>query len=107
MKIYRVYSDGGYHPIWERDDRVKLIKDYDSWHKKGDKYWVCRHTNESHIIIDRVILQSDQEKRNSGGCVHMPVWFFRPTELTLKRVPTLIQKWKENQMREVLLRGVI
>ena len=106
MKIHEVYSDGGYSPIWERDDRVKLIRDYDSWHKKEDKYWVCRHTHEYHITTDRVVLQSDQQKRNKGGCVHIPVWFFGPTELTLKQVPTLITNWKEDQLREILLKGV-
>jgi len=97
MQITRVYSDGSFTKIYERGDKVKVV-DNVGW--LIERKELAEVTDSGTDILE---IQTESMKRGGWHPISVSPESIEPYGKTLLQVPYLIQKWKEKQVKTLLV----
>jgi len=103
MQIERVYSDGSFIKIYETGDIVKIIDPIGWLVEIGELATITSATYE--IENDQHYVEIITASMKSGGWapLYTDVKSVEPAGKTLLQVPYLVQKWKETQVKTLLI----
>jgi len=105
MKIGRVYSDGSFIKIYEPGDIVKIV-DQAGWLVEPGE--IAKVTSISDIKLPNDITQyvdiiTESMKRGGWQPFNINTKNIEPYGKTLAQIPGLIQEWKEQQVKTLLI----
>ena len=100
MQITRVYSDGSFIKVYEKGDQVKIVVSKTWLTEPGE---IATVTSDGQEFDQNCLINTISMKKGGWDSVIVDCSDIEPYGKTLLQVPYLIQKWKEKQVKTLLV----